>query len=41
MKALADQEGGKEQGQKLFQSFWELVAASKSEIAQLPAAWAP
>ena len=41
MKTLGDQEGGKEQGQKLFQSFWELVAASKSEIAQLPAAWAP
>jgi hypothetical protein len=41
MKALADQEGGKEQAQKLFQSSFELVVASKSEIAQLPAAWAP
>jgi hypothetical protein len=33
MKALADQEGGKEQAQKLFQSFFELVVAWKSEIA--------
>jgi hypothetical protein len=41
MKALADQEGGKEQAQKLYQSFFELVAAWKSEIAQLPAAWVP
>jgi hypothetical protein len=41
MKTLADQEGGKEQAQKLFQGFFELVVAWKSEIAQLPAAWAP
>jgi len=41
MKTLADQEGGKEQAQKLFQSFFDMVVASKSEIAQLPAAWVP
>jgi len=41
MKALADQEGSKEQAPKAFQSFFELVVAWKSEIAQLPAAWAP
>jgi hypothetical protein len=41
MKALAAQEGGMDQAQKLFQSYLDLVATSKTEIARLPAAWAP
>jgi len=41
MKALAAQEGGMEQAQKLFQSYLELVATSKTELARLPATWAP
>ena len=40
-KAFAEQEGGREKAQELFQRFWDLVANSKSEIARLPAAWAP
>jgi len=35
-KALAEQEGGAEQAQKLFQSFVDLQANSKSEIAKSP-----
>jgi len=41
MKTLAGQEGGMEQAQKLFQSFLDMVAATKTEIAQLPATWVP
>jgi hypothetical protein len=41
MKALAGQEGGMEQAQKLFGTFLDMVATSKTEIAQLPAAWVP
>jgi hypothetical protein len=41
MKALAAQEGGMEQAQNLFQSYLDLVANSKTEIARLPLAWAP
>jgi hypothetical protein len=41
MKALAGQEGGLEQAQKLFQTFLDMVATSKTEIAKLPAAWIP
>jgi len=41
MKAFEKQEGGAEQAQKLFQSFWEMVAVSKTEIAQLPQIWLP
>jgi len=35
-KALAEQEGGNEQAQKLFQSFLDLHANSKFEIAKSP-----
>jgi hypothetical protein len=35
-KALVEQEGGAEQAQKLFQSFVDLQANSKSEIAKSP-----
>jgi hypothetical protein len=35
-KALAEQEGGPEQAQKLFQSFLDLHANSKFEIAKSP-----
>jgi hypothetical protein len=41
MKALAAQEGGMEQAQKRFQSYLDLVATSKTEIARLPVTWAP
>jgi len=41
MKALAGQEGGMEQAQKLFGTFLDMVATSKTEIAQLPATWVP
>jgi hypothetical protein len=41
MKTLASQEGGMEQAQKLFQTFLDMVATTKTEIAQLPAAWVP
>ena len=37
-KALAEQEGGSEQAQKLFQRFLELQANSKFEIAKSPGA---
>ena len=35
-KALAEQEGGNEQAQKLFQRFLDLYANSKSELAKSP-----
>ena len=35
-KALAEQEGGNEQAQKLFQSFLDLYANSKTELAKSP-----
>ena len=41
MKALAAQEGGMEQAQKLLQSYFDLIETSRNEIARLPAAWAP
>jgi hypothetical protein len=41
MKALGGQERGMEQAQKLFGNFLDMVATSKTEIAQLPAAWVP
>ena len=41
MKALAAQEGGMEQAQKLLQSYLDLIDTSRNEIARLPAAWAP
>ena len=41
MKAFADQEGGVDQAQKLLQSWLDMIATSKTEIAQLPAAWVP
>jgi hypothetical protein len=41
MKAFEKQEGGVEQAHKLFQSFWEMVAVSKTEIAQRPQMWLP
>jgi hypothetical protein len=41
MKALAAQEGGMDQAQKLMQSFLDLVDTSRNEIARLPAAWVP
>ncbi|HTT36881.1 MAG TPA: hypothetical protein VMH32_04335 [Burkholderiales bacterium] len=40
-KAFAQQEGGVEQARALFQSYLEMVATSKAELAQLPAAWVP
>jgi hypothetical protein len=41
MKALAAQEGGMEQAQKLLQSYFDLVETERNEIARLPAAWVP
>lgn len=41
MKALAAQEGGMEQAQKLLQSYLDLIDTSRNELARLPAAWAP
>jgi hypothetical protein len=41
MKALAAQEGGMDQAQRLFQSYLDLVETSRTEIARLPATWVP
>jgi len=38
-KAFAQQEGGMEQARALFQSYQDMVASSKAELARLPAAW--
>jgi hypothetical protein len=41
MKALAAQEGGMEQAEKLVQSWFGLMDASRTDFARLPAAWVP
>lgn len=41
MKALAAQEGGMEQAQKLLQSWFDLIDISRNDIARLPAALVP
>ena len=41
MKALAAQEGGMEQAQKLLQSWLDLIDVSRNEIVRLPADMAP
>jgi hypothetical protein len=41
LKAFAEQQGGMERAQSLFQRYLDLVAISKVELARLPAAWVP
>jgi hypothetical protein len=41
MKALAAQEGGMEQAQKLLRSWFDLMDTSRTDFARLPAAWVP
>jgi hypothetical protein len=41
MKALAAQEGGMEQAEKLVQSWFGLMDTSRTDFARLPAAWVP
>jgi len=41
MKALAAQEGGMDQAQKLFDRYWELTSVTRAQIARVPAAWVP